>query len=295
MDGENVELVLSIHALTVVSRFLRYRAPSRVVDLLKAGLSQVFEGASPPMFRGRKDSGRPSEVSVIHQVKGVLAGLMQVKQKSGMQRATAATWVARNIAPELASRLSVKQITSRAVLEWLDRYGGKHPPDDPGGKAFKVWSTPLPKPLTVQKFKEITARIAELIPARRLTRRLSTGSSRIAGRSANWRTGPFSGCWRGPGTCAPTAFPDGRPCASPCRRRNHELMLPGRTSRMGFAATSIATSKASLACGARATANGSGRSNNRPSGRDKRNCKLPRAWRSKPACRSRIWLHYQLS
>jgi hypothetical protein len=84
-----------------------------------------------------------------------------------MRRQDAAAWVARNIPAELASRLSSKPITIRAVLEWVDRYGGKHPPDDPGGQAFRVWSRPSPKPLTAKKFKEITLGIAELIPAKR--------------------------------------------------------------------------------------------------------------------------------
>lgn len=164
---ESVELVFAILALDAVSRFLRKRAPSKAIDLLKAALSQVREGSLPAMFRGRKGGGRRAESPVIHQVKGVLAGLMSVKQTSGMGRAAAAAWIARNIPPELASRLSPKPITSRAVLEWVDRYGGEHPPDDPGGQAFRVWSRPSPKPLTVQKFKEITRGIAELIPARR--------------------------------------------------------------------------------------------------------------------------------
>lgn len=163
---ESVELVFAIFAINAVSRFLQTRAPSKAIDLLKAALSQVLEGSRPAMFRSRKGSGRRSESPLIHQVKGVLAGLMSVKQKAGMRRDEAAAWIARYIPPELASRLSPKPITTRAVLEWVDRYGGKHPPEDPGGQAFRVWSGPSPTPLTVRKFKEITRGIAELIPAR---------------------------------------------------------------------------------------------------------------------------------
>ena len=166
LKGENVELVFAILALDAVSRFLRIHAPSKAIDLLKATLSQVLEGSRPSMFRGRRGRGRRSEGALIHQVKGAVAGLLRVKQDDGMRRAEAAAWVARNIHPELASRMSGKPITSRAVLEWIDRYGGAHSPDDPGGRAFQVWSTPSPKPLTAQKFKEITQRIAELLPAR---------------------------------------------------------------------------------------------------------------------------------
>ena len=165
---ESVELVFANLALGAVSRFLRYHAPSKAIDLLKAALSQVSEGSRPAMFKSRKGSGRRPEGPLIHQVKGVLAGLMYVKQKSGVRREAAAAWVARNIPPELASRLSSKPITSRAVLEWLDRYGGEHPPSDLGGQAFKIWSRPSPKPLTAQKFKEIAVGIAELIPGKAL-------------------------------------------------------------------------------------------------------------------------------
>jgi hypothetical protein len=166
-QDESAELVFALLALAAVSRFLNKYAPSRSIELLKAALSQVSEGSRPTMFRGRKGSGRPSESQSIHQVKGVLAGLMYVKQRSGMRRGEAAAWIARNIPRELASRLSPKPITIRALLEWLDRYGGKHPPRDPGGRAFRVWSRPPPTPLTVQKFKEIMTGIAEWIPAQR--------------------------------------------------------------------------------------------------------------------------------
>ena len=167
MEGEQVDLVLSVLAVAKISRFLRKRAPSAVIDVLKGALSQLVEGSRPAMFRGRKGGGRRTESALIHQVKGLLAGLVYVQQKSGMSRRAAASWIARHIPPELASRLSSKPITDRAVLEWIDRYGGEHPPDNPGGDAFKVWSRPFEKPLTVETFTEITRGIAELIPARR--------------------------------------------------------------------------------------------------------------------------------
>lgn len=164
---ENVELVFAILALGAVSRFLRHHAPSKAIELLKVALSQVLEGSRPAMFKSRKGRGRRSESPLIHQVKGVLAGLTYAKQKSGMRREAAAAWIARNISPELASRLSSKPITTRAVLEWLDRYGGEHSPSEPGGQAFKVWCRPSQKPFTAQRFKETTRGFAELIPTRR--------------------------------------------------------------------------------------------------------------------------------
>jgi hypothetical protein len=165
-QGENVELHLAILALVAVQQFLIIRAPSKAIDLLRGGLAQVMAGSLPLMFRSKKGSGRPTESALIHQVKGVIAGLTRVKQDSGMRRNEAAAWIARNMPPELASRITAKPITTRTVIEWADRYGGKHPPPDPGGRAFHLWKRPLGGPLTVEKFKEMMRRIVELLPAR---------------------------------------------------------------------------------------------------------------------------------
>jgi hypothetical protein len=164
------ELVSSIHALGEVSRFLRGRGWSASLERLQVALAQlVVGGPAAAMFHPLKlkGSGRRPDVPTIQAVKGALAGLMYGQQAAGMSRQQAAAWIASNISPELASRISGKPITARMVEEWLDRYGGNSPPDNAGGKAFKVWKTSIEySPFTKRKFREITERIAQTYPAR---------------------------------------------------------------------------------------------------------------------------------
>jgi hypothetical protein len=165
------ELASATFSLAKVSHFLRIRYWSRSLDRLQAALLQLIMGGpaaamlEPLNIQGRR--GRRPDVPSIQSVKGALAGIMHGQQATGMSRQQAAAWIANNISPKLASRISGKLITARMVEEWLDRYGGNRPPDDDGGKVFKVWKQPSDPPLTKRKFREMTERIAETYPARK--------------------------------------------------------------------------------------------------------------------------------
>jgi hypothetical protein len=160
------ELAGAIFAAKAVTRFLRYHAPSEALCLLEKALSQLALGSRPAMLSPPQDSGRPPEAGLLQAVKGIIAGLTHVQQTSGMDRKQATAWIARNISPELQACLAKKPIKRATIEEWLARYGGANPPDDPGGRAFKIWSRPYSSPLTAEKFQAITSDLARMLPAR---------------------------------------------------------------------------------------------------------------------------------
>jgi hypothetical protein len=168
-DEANVaELFSATRALEAVSDFLLIRAQSEAIRRLQVALWQlILGGPLPAMFEPEGVSGRRPDTETMQWVKGALAGFMHFQQTTGgLSRKEAAKWIADNISPKLARRISSRPISGRTVEEWLDRYGGKHPPDDPGGKAFKVWSSRSATwPLTKTKFREITERIATTLPS----------------------------------------------------------------------------------------------------------------------------------
>jgi hypothetical protein len=168
-----VDLQASVGSIDALINFLR-SSPSQSLsiadrrkrfkifkDLGQASLDLYDGGAPAPMLRPQsKGSGRRADVSSVLAIKGVLAGLMHRQQRVGMSRPEAAKWIADNISPKLASRISRKPITARMVEEWLDRFGGKYGEQDAGRKAYLVWSREDPPP-TKERFKAITERIAE--------------------------------------------------------------------------------------------------------------------------------------
>jgi hypothetical protein len=81
---------------------------------------------------------------------------MHRQQCAGMSRHQAAKWIANNMSPRLAARVSRTPVTARMVEEWLDRFGGKHAEASAARDAYRVWSQPLPFPLTKQKFRTMT-------------------------------------------------------------------------------------------------------------------------------------------
>ena len=112
------------------------------------------------MLRPLTTRGRPHDVSLVLGLKGILAGLMEQKQREGMSRQEAARWIADNTPPKLAARISRKPITARMVKEWRDRFGGKQGERGPARKAYLVWSRDSDQ-LTKQDFKTITKNLIE--------------------------------------------------------------------------------------------------------------------------------------
>ena len=150
--------------------FLDRRAPSESVRRLEVAFSHLALGghAAPLLQPVKVIKGRRPDAPQLMSVKGSLAGLTARKQREGFSRRQAARWVAANISPELASRISEKKVTTSLVEEWLARYGGEHPPEDPGGIAFKRWSSPREKPLTKKILRSITDHLVSHLPPRTL-------------------------------------------------------------------------------------------------------------------------------
>jgi len=161
-----VERMLASQALSGVIQFLTLRSPSEILNVLLKALIEVQSGGHPEIFQPASASqNRPPAPAIVQTMKGALAGLTRAKQDDGLTRDAAAAWIARNTAPELARKLSNRAITGRTVREWLDRFGGEHPPDDFGGKAFRIWSHGL-KELTTARVHQLTFQWAQAVPSR---------------------------------------------------------------------------------------------------------------------------------
>ena len=171
-DKPSCDLVAAFLAIDAVINFLRFspgkslsisdrRKRFKILDELRQALFDLSEGGAPaPMLRPQsKNRGRRADVSLVLGLKGILAGLMRRQQRAGMSRQEAAQWIADNTSPKLAARISRKPVTARMVEEWLDRFGGKHAPQDAARKAYLVWSQDS-RPLTRDQFRTITERIA---------------------------------------------------------------------------------------------------------------------------------------
>ena len=166
------DLVAIIVALNAVVKFLRLCPKSaitagrpysyfKILEKLSQALSHLREGGAPePMLRPLTTRGRPPDVSLVLGLKGILAALMDQKQREGMSRGEAARWIADNTPPKLAARISRKPITARMVKEWRDRFGGKQGEQGPARKAYLVWSRDSDQ-LTKQDFKTITKNLIE--------------------------------------------------------------------------------------------------------------------------------------
>ena len=171
-EKPNCDLVAAIVALNAAVTFLRYCPKSaiagrrpysylKISEDLSRALSDLSEGGAPaPMLRPLTIKGRRPDVSLVLGLKGILAGLMERKQREGMTRQEAARWIADNTPPKLAARISRKPITARSVEEWRDRFGGKHAPQDTARKAYLVWSQESSQ-LTKKDFKRITEGLIE--------------------------------------------------------------------------------------------------------------------------------------
>jgi hypothetical protein len=160
------ERAWSLYALNAVLSFLKPCEPE-VLTMLTIALVDVEFGGHPAIFQPQASSRkRPADSSIVQRVKGYIAGFTHKKQKEGMTLRQATTWVAQNMAPDLARKLAPRGVTQRTVREWVDRYGGEHPPRDSGGRGFKFVDTLPESKLTESYLREMTATLARLIPVR---------------------------------------------------------------------------------------------------------------------------------
>jgi hypothetical protein len=115
---------------------------SHALNRLFNGLQDLHNGASPAgMFLALESNSRRPDAGNVQIAKGVVAAIIQAKQKVGkLGRQEAAKWTLKNLSASLRERISVKPITERTLIEWLDRYGGKSGDDDPGRQAFLEYS-----------------------------------------------------------------------------------------------------------------------------------------------------------
>jgi hypothetical protein len=162
-----LELVASAASLKEVRNFLSIIAPSHSLMLLGNALTDLLEGGTVPAMLTplNEFTNRPPDSPQIMAIKGALAGVMRTLQDAGTSREAAANLIARNLSPELATRISRKPITARTVEEWVDRFGGDHVEENSGRRAYRTWSRG--KAPSSQKIREITERMAKTLPVRK--------------------------------------------------------------------------------------------------------------------------------
>jgi hypothetical protein len=164
--GKN-DLAACIMALDAVFEFLHLRVYSLNLGILRMALVEIVVGASPAaMFQPEQHGrGRRLDSHLVQKTKGMLAGMMEVQQKAGMSRTEAAKWIVKNVSPTLASRISSKPLTPRAVEEWLDKWGGKFGEEGVARDSYRLWRTH--DPVDPKRFREITEDKAKRLPARK--------------------------------------------------------------------------------------------------------------------------------
>jgi hypothetical protein len=115
----------AIAALNAIMDFLdSQRSPSHVLHELRRALALVERGEKPDLFRPVRTAGRPPETEIAERVKGICAGMVYAKMRSGASRDEAIKWVARNLPayfkPPLIKNATIRQST---IKEWMSRYG----------------------------------------------------------------------------------------------------------------------------------------------------------------------------
>ena len=113
-----------LSAVAALYSIIEYFAGSDVEfkPLLRLRDALVSGGPTMMLMPPKKGRGRRTDRPYLQQVKGVLAGIVQVLENSGKSRADAAAWVARNIPKALETksdpRLAIKPSKSR-LLQFL--------------------------------------------------------------------------------------------------------------------------------------------------------------------------------
>jgi hypothetical protein len=142
-DIATSELLAATRALEEVLKTLGERgiASDALERLHNALIALAYDSSPPGMLTPTEQTSRPLDAPAVQAAKGMLAAALHMRQKvSGTSRKEAAVWVVKHTLPELIHRISRKPITSRTVIEWLDRFGGKHATPGPGRDAFLAWS-----------------------------------------------------------------------------------------------------------------------------------------------------------
>ena len=115
-------------------------------------------------------TSRPVDSPATQMAKGMLAAAAQVRQKTkGVSRKEAASWVLRYTSPQLLRCISRKPIKERTVIEWIDRYSGKHISPGFAENAFSNWSRSFAASSSFSEFsgaslKNLTKNYARRLP-----------------------------------------------------------------------------------------------------------------------------------
>jgi hypothetical protein len=142
-DLATTELVAATLALGAVLKTIDERGlTSQALERLYNALFALACDSSPPgMLTPTERTSRPADAPAVQAAKGMLAAALHVRQKvHGESRKVAAEWVVQHTPKELIFRISRKPISWRTVIEWLDRFGGKHAAPGSGRDAFIHWS-----------------------------------------------------------------------------------------------------------------------------------------------------------
>jgi hypothetical protein len=142
-DHATTELVAAALALGEVLKTIGERClTSQALERLHNALLALASDSSPPgMLTPTERTNRPADAPAVQAAKGMLAAALHVRQKmNGESRKVAAEWVIQHTPKELIFRISRKPISWRTVIEWLDRFGGKHGAPGSGRDAFVYWS-----------------------------------------------------------------------------------------------------------------------------------------------------------
>lgn len=143
----------------VVDFFLDHRLESQPIYRLLGALAALSAGASPPaMLRPAKTRHRRPDAPATEIVKGRLAAIMAYRQRSGLSRKAASTWVARNTPAKMQQRLGAN--SSAAVDHWLLKWGGTRGATPGAGRESYLAMTTL-----LHKLKPDEARLKRIIGA----------------------------------------------------------------------------------------------------------------------------------
>src|SRR6266436_7342145 len=107
---DSIDLAAATRALAVVRNGLsELLIESHSLNRLFNGLQDLHTGASPAgMFLGLESNSRRPDASNIQSAKGIIAAIIQAKQKVGrLSRQEAAKWTLKNLSVSLRERISV--------------------------------------------------------------------------------------------------------------------------------------------------------------------------------------------
>lgn len=134
------ELEQAIFAMATILTFLQNSGiKSLALSRLHIQLFELSEGSHPgAMLAKRTKAKRPSDPTSVEIAKGGLAGIMEIKMRSGMQAKEAAQWVIDHTSNQTKKKLGdATKITAHTIGKWRERFGGDHASPGMGSTNFQ--------------------------------------------------------------------------------------------------------------------------------------------------------------